>query len=300
MKTTTLTRQRWKLKWVLIYSVAATLAITACTTRHEETDLRNNGLQGEVAQMTEHQYIAIQQFDNVAKGDPFRPGNDESDFTMKFNKHGYITQIEYWLMAESPDGYSIYQYANDDPRKKTFTMDYTTDSALVRKTQYIYNTDGDLVQGVVYDSTGNVLETWQEEYNKKKTLHTVNHYDANGLLKYREVEKMDSNMPAESWIYNGNGELLTHHADKWKGGLRQQTTGYDKQGQTLMKVNFTYDKNGNLTEQQGEDGHGEKFITERNVYEYDSRGNWTRRIHYVGEKPETVTEREIEYYSTEQ
>ena len=280
-------------KWLPL--LAAVLLLTSCG--KNKSDLSDLCMVGKVKQITENQYVAIQRFDKVEKGDPYRADGDW-DQAMKFDENGNLTETTQFATTGEKVGHSTFVYDKKNPQRKLWQYDYDADGKMANKTQINYDDKLDEVkQYIQYDVDGNVTGSQYIEYSPDKKVRTTSEFSGGGALQDKIVEELDGSYPVSTKIISAKDALTNYHTDVYSHGLRDSTIAYDPQsGKVLMRVGFTYDKNGNQLTQTGVDGGGEAFLPEHWEYEYDQKGNWTRCVHFVGEKPVTVTERFIEYY----
>ena len=276
-----------------VFSLLLFISLLGCTAK-KKTDLQNMSLQGKVKQMIETQYIAVEKFGKVEKGDLYR--RDGWDMTIDFNEQGNYSKITYFDSYGQIVGYTDYLYNKQN--QLTTEQNYDAEGGFSDKRVYSYDEKNRINQIVRLNSSGNLTGSTLIEYDDKKNIIERASYNARGKLLGKEVSKTDKNdFPIETKIYNSENRLVNYRTEAFdKKGLRRELTVFSPEEDVLMKISFNYDKKGNLILQEGTDETGAAFLPVRYEYEFDKQKNWIRRVEYVGDKPTFVTERHFQYY----
>jgi len=260
----------------------------------KKTDLQNLSLNGKVKQMMEFQYIAVEKFGKVEKGDPYR--SDGWDKVMDFNEQGNYTKITYSDSYGNEVGYTDYLY---DSKQELFAeQHYDSEGGFSSRSEYSYDEKKRVSQIIRINSGDGLSGSTLIDYDDKENIVAESSYNSRGKLLRKETRKIDKNgFPVETKIYNGENSLVNHRKETFNNkGLRTDFIALSPDGDILMKVVFKYDKKENLILQEGVDEKGEAFLPKRYEYDFDKQGNWTRRVEYTGEKATSVQERHFEYY----
>ena len=276
-----------------VFSILLLISLTGCATK-KKTDLQNLALQGNVKQMIELQYLAVEKFGKVEKGDPYR--TEGWDVVMNFNERGYYSKITYVDSYGKDVGYTDYLYS--DQNVLIAEQNYDSEGGFSDKNVYSYDEKKRVSQILMINSSDGLNGSSLVDYDDKDHSVTESTYNSRGKLLRKEVQIVDKNgLPVETKIYNEENNLVNYRKETFdKNGSRTELTVLSPEEEVLMKVFFKYDKKENLVLQEGVDETGQAFLPMRYEYEFDKQGNWTKRVEYVGDKPTFVLERQFEYY----
>lgn len=261
----------------------------------QNNDRTNDNLVGDVMQVTENQFMAVQNFDEVKKGEPYRPDEGDWDWIRRYDREGNLEVIIQISMIGDTIGYTRFEYDTEHPTQKKSQLDYNKDGVLVMRTDKSYDEQGREIRSYTTDASGRPVQVTTMEYvgSDKKTVH----YTGDGKVQFKTIETMNSkNCPLSTIQKNASDQVIGLHKDSWKGELRDSTVFYDENGQKASAIGFDYDQYGNLINQHGVDGQGNPFLPVVYKYKYDGVGNWYECVKYNGDKPEYVIERIIDYY----
>jgi hypothetical protein len=281
-----------RIKVIILLSTLLVL-LSGCTGK-KKNDWDNLFLKGKVKQIIELQYLAVEKFGKIEKGDLYR--QSDWDKIIIFDEKGYYSEITYLSSYGETVGRTDYTYTPNG--NLLVEQNYDAEGGFSDKKQYFYDDKGRVNDILMFNNAGGSRGSKIIRYDDKNSEVTISTYNFSGMLTYKEVQKLDGNgFPTETKIYNGDDVLVNHRIDKFdKNGLRKQMTAFLPDGSVYVKLSFTYDKNHNLLLQEGVDGNNEAFLPERYEYAFDNSGNWTKRIHYTGDTPKFVLERQIEYF----
>jgi antitoxin component YwqK of YwqJK toxin-antitoxin module len=180
------------------------------------------------------------------------------------------------------------------------------------------DSNGHLVESVLYDPEGATLERQVYAYSDGKLAGTV-HYDGKGEVVLREVNSYDEQgrlgevtyyegKQFAKTVYRYDGEGRGSEAAFFLGdgskaiatigpclGAHRMTYTYDETGRSHQVVAYepdgkvqkswlyAYNDKGLMSEEKLADDH--EYTTRLHAYEYDSRGNWIKRVSTVTERP---------------
>ena len=259
------------------------LLITGCVQPQPETHQVEIGLftpyylfpevlNGQVKEVYERSYLAIEEDGKIVKGDRLTVAARDTvgwtnDFHLMYAEDGNLLQAD--LIDEN-------------------------DELISRDKNTIE--DGKVVQS---------------EFFKNDTLRVISKltYDENGVLTGMERIRMpeDTMIVKAMLLHDENGNFTEWHFHNPAGGLNGKymftvnqegkRTGYtylNIDGEKTFEQKFTYNENGFLMRQEIITKAGEVFVSEYE-YEYDDMGNWIKVIANTDDQM-MVSERTIAYY----
>lgn len=284
-------------KYINLFATTLLLLATAACGNKTTTDLEDENLHGKVKSVTERQYMAVQLFDKVVKGDPYRPEEGAWDIKKTYNKHGYM--IEYLQLAIGDnDTITVTSRVFDSivPSRKLLEITDNEKGEVIRYEVTKYNKDGKPDTIATTDPFGTLQQMVLIDYEHRGQKETKSYYSNNGNLRYKQITILDGEYPISVTNYDNEGHMIGCRRDLWKKGLRDSTAFFDEHGRCLSRIGFDYDPYGNIVNQHGTDENGDPIKVETYEYEYDEQNNWIRCVFRVEGKPYYVTERTIEYY----
>ncbi len=277
-----------------IFSILLLITLSGCTAK-KKTDLQEMSVQGKAKRITELQYLAVEKFGKVEKGDPYRP--EGWDLIMDFDEQGYFSKTTSIDVQGEAVGYTDYLY--NEQKQLVELLNYDAEGGFSDKALRTFDEKGRVYEVAMINSNGGINGSVLVDYNDKARTVTETSYNAQGKQMRKEVRQLNKkSLPVETRIYDGKNNLINHRTETFgKNGLRESLTVFlPEDGSIEMNITFKYDKKGNLILQKGTDNEGQQFLPQRYEYEFDERGNWIKRVEYSGESPEFVLERQFEYY----
>lgn len=255
-------------------------------------DLSEMKLQGNIKQLTQNTYKAVERMGEVQKSGRVSKlfGPENQNLVLHFNSFGNIsTRINYDAQGEY-QGRIIYQYNREN--LKVEEIGYGANEAITDRSLLEYNTrENTLTTRINY--FGLLDSAVSIKYfvgSRKIVLHDW--YDKSGQL----IERI-------TFCYDDNGNLFEQSIYNPKGDLVSKTTSqYDEKARNIQvtKVSsyakpstyhYKFDAFGNVIEE---------WIDIQNKisyrYKYDENNNWIERIRFHGNLPLEVTERVLQYY----
>ncbi|HYD36476.1 MAG TPA: hypothetical protein VEA60_02615 [Allosphingosinicella sp.] len=204
------------------------------------------------------------------------------------------------LVAYDPSGNEVERTVHDDY------------GFLVGRERRTRDPDGNLIESVLTDPKGEILERQVYAYGGGRLAQIV-HHDGSGKAGLRETHSYDSAGRLSDVTYYEGEEAVGRTAYRHDGrgrvlevaffladgsravapvgpclGAHRMTTAYDEldrpvevvayepDGEKKKAWLYAYDSKGQLAEDRREDSSS--IIVFAYSYEYDSRGNWTRQI----------------------
>lgn len=281
----------------LSLAVLLALGSTACTSKKANNDLAEENLKGPVMSVEERQYMAIQDFENVKQGDPFRPGTGNWDEKKTYNKDGFM--IEYLQLSIGDDDTitsTSMVYDSIHPNRRTLSITDNENHETVQLVAMKYNKEGKVDTISYHNGMGTLasMEVNQYEHGGERQVTQILNMDKK--LERKIVTIFKDDLPISIDAYNSEGKLQQKTRQIWKDELLDSVVITDGNNEVLVQVGFDYDQYGNVTNQHGLDQNKEPIKTETYTYEYDDHNNWVRRTHYVDGKPFYIMVRYITYY----
>lgn len=277
-------------------------------------DLKTMGLQGNVKNLREIKYNAVEKSGEITKGS--KVGELSFEFDLFGNKNVWIFSTSNGELRRV-----TYQYENGYLIEE---INFEPNGSLSYRISYKYDNTGNILEETFYNSASNVWarrETYKYD-NKNNKIEWID-YLSDGTISLRSTHKYnEGGNEIEQNRYSSDGSLL----DKWifkhdeKGNVielydyepdgsldRTFLKQYDEKGnkievsiyrfgKLISKETWIYDEKGNIIDQTelGPNGSLIQKYTYKN--EFDNNGNWIKQISYEYDIPLYVIEREIVYY----
>jgi YD repeat-containing protein len=185
----------------------------------------------------------------------------------KFNKEGYLTEeTEY-----GPSGDLIYKtiYTYNSSNKVLKETKYNKSGNIQRFTDFIYDNSNNLTEKTTKSSDDNVIEKVTYLYDGSGNRTEENVYKREGNINEKYTYKYEGNNRIEEIKLNADGKMVYKVTCKFDGsGNKTERILYAADGETIsVKMNYKYDKNGNLSEELESDKLGEKKKV--TIYEFN-------------------------------
>lgn len=257
----------------------------------QDTDWNKMGLKGFVKSVLQTSYVAI----------PKAPGSID-----KGKKQGVFFRCEF-----------------DEKGRKTVEQSYSDTGIAENITEYIYDTEGNVIREIWKSSNGKLLNTVQWSYDAKGLLKNKTLFDANEGLLRKGVFRydMEGNCVREIWYgkdsskysefryqYDSYGQMmakdvLTHQEEGaeyeplkrvWnaKGRIAEEWKGLP---QDVRHYTYRYSTRGELISGT-ESVEGQPDVSYVYKFYNDEQGNWKKRVKFIGDVPVLYEEREYTYY----
>jgi len=288
-----------------------------------ENDLSEEDLRGRVAMIKENSYRAIEKFGEIQKGERARKSLIGLDYAKKFNKSGQM--IEYSEYG-TQDGHLVYKtsIAYDAKGKPQKNLSYIADNKLNLTGTYIYDENDRLIELAIYKTDSTLMGRYNYRYNTQGLVCVESYYRSDGSLEWKK-----------NFDYNRRGQIIEEHlrhSDKRfnrsifysfdkKGLLKEEIVkdadrlfnkryvyNYNKKGQRISeesynsrsqlysRISYRYDKYGQKIEMKVYHPGKRTYQTYRYDYRYDKKNNWIQCIEYDNENPNYILERQITYH----
>ncbi len=263
------------------------------------TDLKKNGLKGEVKSVTTiHDTISESirnwlRLDEVPKSTQYYNEDgfltfDCIDSVRDWTKYSYDNQTNFlWTVISVK---SLYIQPHHLKFYYEYSYTYETDSKgiITGHVRFDDKTTIKIIYKTTYDPQSNTYIDWiqyKQTPSYTDTDHVIYRYDTNNrLLEHSYYEGFDSTMNEYRDLYSYTPDGLLSH----KFQIEQQDT--------FDLLHYFYDKNNNLIGDsiRSEDGSG--YELHEQFSDFDSAGNWRKAEHYYGDWVYAREFRKIEYY----
>ncbi|GGB79842.1 hypothetical protein GCM10007424_19970 [Flavobacterium suaedae] len=189
--------------------------------------------------------------------------------TYVYDDNGNLTGENLYLNNDKVVVKNAYKY-NENNQKVSYTR-YDKNSEILFNTQYEYKGDNLILE----ETRGKEGEV---EYSRKMT------YDDNGnMLSKISYDSYDDSETIEKFVYDGKGNKVT-----WD---------VQKNGEPFLKINYTYNENGDVTGVRTYNNIGKAIEERKYTYNYDKEGNWIKKSIYIDGELKFVEQRDITYYN---
>lgn len=226
---------------------------------------------------------------------------DENSFKTihRYNTSGKRVETVYYKADGSIDKKITFIY--DDHNLLLETIGYLDDGRVFQRDSYFYDSDGNVIE------FKNNLNRFFYTYNADGAIATIEKY-----LRHFQVVDSTQYVLADRFLFehDRNGNLISMIHERPDNTVRShfryafnsagqmtEEKEFNAEGRLMYTRRLAYDKNGNISEEQGTEA-GKKF---RHTYKYDSRGNkieWTS-FDQINE-PQFVTKYTYNRYSSTQ
>jgi hypothetical protein len=296
-------------KKIIFIVLAVWINITAIGQNPFHTDYKVDNLKGKVKSITETNYVAVDKFGNIEKGEEI------NWVSKKYNTKGYTIEINQIPSEEDADNLD-WLYEDEDTEYKNTGANRTVDTYI-----YKYNNKGKITE---FDHIidGTMTYKYIYKYDDMERLTTCLSYNAKDssliakfIYQYNNGKCTEMkylailNLLYEKKIYDNKYKLLEKYEYNEYGNIVAQSFyEYDNKGTLvktlvydsyeILKTKALYNSYEDISEIEfyGEDHENQKGHC---IYKkYDAKGNWLERITYEGmaDIATAVTERKIEYY----
>lgn len=305
-----------------IHSIAVSLLgllllTTGCSNpkgKPKTNDLQNMKLNGPVKSIIEKEYLAVDKFGEVLKGDI--EGHEQQNFS----KNGFRTEE----LSFGPNDFVARRTIYNEKGERKESYDYAEDRSIEEKTEFVYNDDGLIVKENCFNSEGKIIRAVILKYNEAGEEVERSTYDENGNLDRKEVTNYNENGKiAEKKTYKSDGSLESRFTCDYNQKGDMTFKYYNEDGELTLENNYIYDENGNTVQENSAstgaylnytskqlisyDDFGE--VIKRTSYvngdlksettyefEFDQNKNWVKKTEFENRIPQEIIEREIQYY----
>jgi hypothetical protein len=261
----------------------------------QEKDTFNYEVKGKVMHLSTFHYEAKESNGEIVRGEPIR--NGETDFTISFNKHGYITLAYFYGKNDSLDvklirnldkhnnclGEVRYNYRDvklyeslwsyDQDRNNTERATVLIDGSVFTYANLYYNDKGQLIaRKDLKQNKSNMFDSLAWEYDKKGRQVVEEKYNNYGHLSTNKFEYLGNSKKANKILFN-------NQVNKLKG-----------------YIDITYNANDLLSKAIQFSADSTVLAQIEINYEYDEKNNWIKKIEYFNGVPNIYQERKIIYF----
>lgn len=277
----------------VIIALLLLFTISGCQHRTDDValatlvpDLIQYQLTGNVKEVIEYQYKAIETPNGLVKGDVC------AHVKSRFNKSGFLID-EVLYDSTGCITRRIENIYDDSERKPIETHFYDSNGNLIRTSGYEYDRAGNLTSQIDYDGYNKRLEQMVNNYDEHNHLVLKSGFTASGYpMGWSLFHNDDQGNVIEEQEFNEDGELIKiYRLERDEYGHIIEGSTFDAKGKLIFKHINEYDQLGNLTAWVA----GEQ--TEVYQYQYDMYNNWiSKQICYTEANAKYIIERDIVYY----
>ncbi len=221
----------------LLCSCSGTVQKQNNEAQEQKNDLKDMNLKGQVKQLQENTYDAVEKFGEIQKGDI------NSSITYIFNDKGNKMEENVYYKG-----------------------------SLYKKITYKYDDKGKMIEENWYKPDGSKI-TYNCKYDDKRNKTEMNVYDSNGILDSKHTYKFNDKGNKIEWNeygYDLNGGIIDSNKITYKYDEKGNKMEEDWSGSLSYKYTYKYEyeKNLNWIKQSQYKGDKCKTITEREITYY--------------------------------
>jgi hypothetical protein len=280
----------------IFFVITLASVISSCSqTMSQDNDLLKLNLKGNIKQIKQFTFFAIEKFGEIQKGELqpniFFPEN--KNMILVFDNDGYIKE------KQNFDNAGIYidkrKYTYNEQRIIISEIGYDTKENIIYSLKGIYDAEKMTVKSIIIYSKDYSVQTI-DYYDNSNSKIKIDWYREDGELSSRTIFKYDKkgNVIEEN-IYTADGKLYAKSQNIFnKDGYKIEKI-YSRKSEQRNDY-FKYDDFGNIIEEYS---NKLGILVHKYIYKYkyDSQNNWIERVCYLnGELPVDFTERNIEYF----
>jgi hypothetical protein len=269
--------------------------ISSCSqNKSQYNDLLKLNLKGDIKQIKQFTYIAIEKFGEIQKGEIqpniFFPENQ--NMILVFDNNGYIKEKENFDKAGIYNGKIINNY--NEQKIIISVIGYNNKGSINYSQKGIYDAEKMTVKSIINYPEDYSVQTIDYYDNSNRKIK-IDWFREDGKLSSRTIFKYDKkgNIIEEN-IYTSDGKLYSKNQNIFNNeGYKIEKITSNDSGQ--KNDYFKYDDFGNIIEEYS---NKPGILVNKYIYKYkyDSKNNWVERVSYInGELPVDFTERNIEY-----
>ncbi len=181
----------------------------------------------------------------------------------------------------------------DDAGLPVVAITYHPDGSVEHKYEYVYNSDGKLIDELLHETDDEVAEHRSMEYNaegqlEKEYIHYLDGTADQLIYTYDKEGRLTSRRSIDS-----DGETGNYLVNVYDGDRVASETEYEISGEIITQRKIIYDENGKITEEIFRTPEEDYQI----LYNYDEQGVASVRRRYNSDKH--LTERDTFTYDSE-
>ena len=260
-----------------------------------EKDTFNYEVKGKVKHLSTSHYEAKESKGEIDRGEAKR--NRETDYTISFNKHGYVTLAYFYGKNDSMD---LKLIRNLDKNNNCLgEARYNFKDVKLYESLWSYDEDRNNIERSTVLNDGSVFTYANLYYNDKGQLI------ARKDLKQNKSNAFDS----LAWKYDKKGRQIVEEKYNNYGHLSTNTFEYIKNDKKASKILFYNHKNElkgfidityntyDLLSKAIQFSADSAVLAQVEIhYEYDEKNNWIKKVEYFNGTPNTYQERTIIYF----
>jgi len=250
----------------------------SCKDKQQKNSLKEWNLNGKVESVMSQAYEPKYVSGKVVEGDKTTDFDSWSNYEMKFDKNGFITEQKSGQYSFDNE-VSKFEYKDDKVIKIEQTkssMNYSDYSTSTEKTITYYDYEnGKLTAAVIKDESGKIKYSMKFKSNDKAQVLSGVNFNESGIK-------------IGSWENTFNGDRI------------EKSISFDSSGKEYSKRVYSWNSNGDIDKIKSY--NGDILISTRiQTYEYDDSKNWVRsKIFYDREdSAKYLIVRKIKYFFDE-
>lgn len=226
-------------------------------------------------------------------------GNINMKYVYSYDDKGnLINESEYFadgLLANR------YTYLFDERGNLTEYNDFLG-KTLDKRHLYVFDENGNEIEWHIYNSNGELERKWERSFDSRGNMTKEKMLNSEGKLTEKSINKYDKdgNKTDEIGI-DSEGRYIVKIKNKYdnQGHITESNFNTYLYGNIKGKNTFTYDKDGNLTQENLIKSTGKHNEIRKVEYKYDDNKNWIEQILLENEIPKILVERIIEYHDSD-
>ena len=262
---------------------------------HQEKDTYSYEVKGKVKHLSTFHYEAKESKGEIVRGKTQR--NGETDYTISFNRHGYVTLA--------------YFYGKNDSLDVKLIRNLDKYNHCLGETRYNYK-DVKLYESIwSYDEKRNNIDRTSVLTDGSVFTYANLHYNDKGqLIARKDLRQKNSNaFDSLAWKYDNKGRQIVEEKYNNYGHISTHTFEYLGNRKKANKIRFynhahelksyvdiTYNAYDLISEAIQFSTDSTVLAKLENHYEYDDKKNWIKKVSYLNGSPNTYQERTIVYF----
>lgn len=274
-----------------LFSLLVALSAALGSNAQNITDWKKEKLKGKVKSFT-----LLENY-RYKKDDKFTEWGILYNKKYSFDNTGRYT--EYTELTPKGDlSYKIKYVYN--AKEKTATVSYfNKEEKPTTKQIWTYNNSGQLTQMQYYSKENKADWRYIYTYNTNGNRVMMESYKPDSTLYSKTTYTFDDKGNETGYLLQTKGYANSSEKYTWdNNGNKTEERWLDGKNEITFRHVYVYDDNGNVIDEQVFKGQDKNFLSKATYkYEYDAKGNWIKRTKFSTDGIEfDIAERKIVYY----